>query len=105
MKNTTGKNGAKVAATAIIWSLATGIMAICIPLIKISESGVILPLTVIVGVSISTVAIWLSGNQKSLELSNNFQKIEERVRDLEAISSSVEELDIKRKFNQLDKND
>ena len=103
MKNTPQKNGAKVGATAIIWSLATGIMAICIPLVKISESGVILPLTVILGVSISTIAIWLSGNQKALELSNNFQEIEERVRDLEAISS-VEELDIKRKINQLDKN-
>ena len=57
------KNGAKFGATAIIWSLATGIMAICIPLVKISQSGIILPVTVMVGVSISTVAIWLSSNE------------------------------------------
>ena len=50
-------------ATAIVWSLATGIMAICIPLVKISQSGIILPVTVMVGVSISTVAIWLSSNE------------------------------------------
>ena len=50
-------------ATAIIWSLATGIMAICIPLVKISQSGIILPVTVMVGLSISTVAIWLSSNE------------------------------------------
>lgn len=60
MKNIERGNGAKVGATAIIWSLATGIMAICIPLVKMSEGGVILPLAVIIGVSISTVAIWLS---------------------------------------------
>ena len=66
MEKKTASNGAKVGATAIIWSLATGIMAICIPLVKISQSGVILPLAVIVGVSISTVAIWLSGNRKEI---------------------------------------
>ena len=66
MEKKTASNGAKVGATAIIWSLATGIMALCIPLVKISQSGVILPLAVIVGVSISTVAIWLSGNRKEI---------------------------------------
>ena len=66
MEKKTANNGAKVGATAIIWSLATGIMALCIPLVKISQSGVILPLAVIVGVSISTVAIWLSGNRKEI---------------------------------------
>ena len=77
-------NGAKVGATAIIWSLATGIMAICIPLVKISESGVILPLAVIIGLSISTVAIWLSGNQKIIESANKFQDIENRIKELES---------------------
>ncbi len=77
-------NGAKVGATAIIWSLATGIMAICIPLVKISESGVILPLAVIIGLSISTVAIWLSGNQKIIESANKFQDIEKRIKELES---------------------
>ena len=102
MKNKTQKNGAKVGATAIIWSLATGIMAICIPLVKISESGIILPLTVIVGVSVSTVAIWLSGYQKTFESVDNFQEIEQRIRDLEAIAST-EDFDTQKKFKQLDK--
>ena len=65
MNKNTANNGSKVGATAIIWSLATGIMAICIPLVRMSQSGVILPLAVIIGVSISTVAIWLSGNKVS----------------------------------------
>ena len=102
MQNKTQKNGARVGATAIIWSLATGIMAICIPLVKISESGIILPLTVSVGVSISTVAIWLSGYQKTFESVDNFQEIEQRVRDLEAIAST-EDFDTQKKFKQLDK--
>ena len=52
--------GAKIGSTAIIWSLATGMMAISIPIIKMTNTGVILPIAVIVGVSLSTIAIWLS---------------------------------------------
>ncbi len=103
MKNTTERKSIKVGATAIIWAFATGMMAICIPLVAISRSGIILPLAVILGASTSTVAIWRSGNQKTLELSNNFQKqIEQRVRDLETICSS-EDLDATKKFKQLEK--
>ena len=52
--------GVKIGSTAIIWSLATGMMAISIPIVRMTETGVILPVAVVVGVSISTVAIWLS---------------------------------------------
>lgn len=52
--------GVKIGSTAIIWSLATGMMAISIPIVKMTGTGIILPLAVVVGVSISTVAIWLS---------------------------------------------
>ena len=52
--------GAKIGSTAIIWSLATGMMAISIPLVKMTQTGIILPLAVIVGVSLSTIAIWFS---------------------------------------------
>lgn len=52
--------GAKIGSTAIIWSLATGMMAISIPIVKMTSTGVILPIAVVVGVSVSTIAIWLS---------------------------------------------
>lgn len=52
--------GAKIGSTAIIWSLATGMMAISIPLVKMTDTGILLPLAVVVGVSVSTIAIWLS---------------------------------------------
>ena len=52
--------GVKIGSTAIIWSLATGMMAISIPLVKITNTGIILPLAVVIGVSLSTIAIWLS---------------------------------------------
>lgn len=52
--------GVKIGSTAIIWTLATGMMAISIPIVKMTGSGIILPVTVVVGVSLSTIAIWLS---------------------------------------------
>ena len=52
--------GVKIGSTAIIWSLATGMMAISIPIVRMTETGIILPLAVVVGVSVSTIAIWLS---------------------------------------------
>ena len=52
--------GAKIGSTAIIWSLATGMLAISIPIVKMTQTGIVLPLAVVIGVSLSTVAIWLS---------------------------------------------
>jgi hypothetical protein len=52
--------GVKIGSTAIIWSLATGMMAISIPIVKMTETGIILPIAVVIGVSLSTIAIWLS---------------------------------------------
>lgn len=52
--------GAKIGSTAIIWSLATGMLAISIPIVKMTQTGIVLPLAVVIGVSVSTVAIWFS---------------------------------------------
>lgn len=52
--------GAKIGSTAIIWSLATGMLAISIPIVRMTQTGIVLPLAVVIGVSLSTVAIWFS---------------------------------------------
>ncbi|GAB4530966.1 MAG: hypothetical protein Tsb0014_14140 [Pleurocapsa sp.] len=50
--------GAKVGTTAIIWAFATAMLAISIPLVSISHSGVILPLAIVFGVTLCTNIIW-----------------------------------------------
>ncbi len=99
MKKNTGNNGVKIGATAIIWAFATGMMAICIPLVSISKSGIILPVAVIAGVTISTVSIWGSANKKVIDSSENLRQIEQRVRDLETIVSS-DKLDSTNKYQE-----
>ncbi len=61
MKRAPEGKAAKIATTIVIWVAAAGMLAICIPLVSITKSGVILPVSVVVGVTISTVAIWWSG--------------------------------------------
>ncbi|MEQ8753561.1 MAG: hypothetical protein RID09_08585 [Coleofasciculus sp. G1-WW12-02] len=73
--------GFKLAATAIIWGFATGMLGICIPLVSMTENGVILPLAVIIGASFTTTVVWLSFNRVSrntVELSNNIESLKEQ---------------------------
>ena len=61
-KNLMARQGSKIGSTAIIWSLATGMMAISIPLVNMTQSGIILPVAIVLAASFSTIAVWLSGN-------------------------------------------
>ena len=55
--------GFKIGTTAIIWGFATGMLAICIPIISMTNSGIILPLAIIVATAISTIVVWLSSER------------------------------------------
>ena len=85
MKNIADKKDNKVDATAIIWGCATGITAICLSATSTFSNVIILPLTVILGASISTVAVWQSDKQKKLKSVAELQQIKRRVQDLETI--------------------
>ena len=101
-ENSNGNYGVKIGATAIIWGFATGMLGICVPIISISESGITLPLVVILGANITTIIVWYSGSYKSRKSVQDLQKIEERVRNLEAICSD-KELDMTTKIKRLEK--
>lgn len=86
--------GFKLAATAIIWGFATGMLGICIPLVSMTDSGVILPLAVIIGASFTTTVVWLSFNRVSrntVELSNNIESLKEQEATLETIDNKEKE--------------
>lgn len=99
--------GPKIATTAIIWGFATGMLAICIPLVAITESGPLLPLVVILGASGGTLAVWHSGKLESAkfsQLTSTLKQLNERVITLEAICSS-NELEIQQRFKELEPKD
>lgn len=97
----------RVAATTKIWSLATGMLALCIPLSAVTRSGPILPLAVISGAAVGTVAVWRSSDNQSKTnplLTNSIKELEQRVANLEIICSS-QELDLLKKIKQLESRD
>lgn len=95
----------RVAATSKIWTFATGMLAICIPLSAVTKSGAILPLAVISGAAVGTVAVWRNLEQQSRSpFLTNIKTLEQRVTNLEIIWSN-QELDLQSKIKQLDSKD
>ena len=97
----------RVAATSKIWVIATGMLAICIPLSAVTKSGAILPLAVMSGAAVGTVAVWRSSVNQSKNsplLTNSVKELEQRVANLEIICSS-QELDLQNKIKQLESRD
>lgn len=97
----------RVAATSKIWSFATGMLALCIPLSAATKSGVILPLAVLSGAAVGTVAVWRSSDNQSrnsLLSTNSIKILEQRVANLETICNN-QELDLQRKIEQLEAKD
>ena len=86
----------KVRATDEIWGCAVGMLAICIPLVAITESGIILPLLVILGAGGGTAAVWLSPDKRPPEeahLAQTIKGLEERVMNLETIYVSLPDIE------------
>ncbi len=80
--------GFKLAATAIIWGFATGMLGICIPLVSMTDSGFILPLAVIIGASFTTAVVWLSFNRvssHSVDLSDSIEALKEQEATLDTM--------------------
>lgn len=91
----TEKNS-KVKATSSIWGYATGMLAICIPLVAITESGILLPFLVALSAAGGTAAIWFSPDkpkQEEIELAQTLKVLEERVINLETIYVSLPDVE------------
>lgn len=86
----------KVKATSSIWGYATGMLAICIPLVVVTESGILLPFLVALSAAGRTAAIWFSPDkpkQEETELTQTMKILEERVINLETIYVSLPNID------------
>ena len=97
----------KVFATAIIWGFATGMLGICVPLVGLTDSGVLLPLLVMLGASGSTLMVWRPPQRRIQQLPEQmttFQALEQRVKNLETICSSPD-FDLQKSLKQMESKD
>ena len=79
-------------ATSSIWGCAIGMLGVCIPLVAITDLGIILPLLVILGAGGGTAAVWFAPDKRQLEeahLTQTVKALEERVMNLETIYTSL----------------
>lgn len=100
------ETGIRLVVTAIIWGFATGMLAICIPLVGMTGTP-LLPLAVVIGATVSTVVVWWHSEtqpRNSSFLTSNVNEIEKRVANLEMIVSH-QDLDIEKKIKQLESKD
>ncbi|CDN11305.1 hypothetical protein RintRC_1670 [Richelia intracellularis] len=92
MGNKSSETNPKVRATSAIWGCAIGLLGVCITLVAIRESGIILPLLVVLGAGGGTAALWFSPDkrqQEEVELARCMKALEERVMNLEIIYTSL----------------
>ncbi|MBL1178393.1 hypothetical protein [Pantanalinema sp. GBBB05] len=95
MRHQSTERDPRVRATAAIWGCAIGMFGICIPLTAITNSGVVLPLLVLLGAGGGTAAVWLAPNkrqQAEIHLAQTVKALEERVMNLETIYTSLPEV-------------
>jgi hypothetical protein len=81
----------RVAATTKIWGLTVAMLAICIPLSRVTRSGPLIPLAALGGATASTLAIWRSDEKKSKQpylSGQHIELLEQRIANLETIVSS-----------------
>jgi hypothetical protein len=92
-----------IVATGLIWGFSTAMLGICIPLVAITGSGIVLPLSVLLGATIATVVVWRSSarSASSPRLTGSVYELEQRVANLEAICSS-NELNLRDSIKQLE---
>lgn len=96
----------QVVATGLIWGFATGMLALCIPLVAMTRSNSILPLGVIAGASVGTVAVWRDPQRRenSAGGSSIVGNLEQRVANLEVILGK-DDLDLQNRLKQLEPSD
>ncbi|MEO0488177.1 MAG: hypothetical protein AAF215_10555 [Cyanobacteria bacterium P01_A01_bin.123] len=96
----------KVQATGTIWGCAIGMLGVCIPLVAITNSGLILPLLVILSAVGGTVAVWLAPDKRQrgeAHLAQTIKVLEARVMNLETIYVSLPEADKPLPLPEIDK--
>jgi hypothetical protein len=93
----------RTGVTYAIWGFATGMFALCIPLVALTRGSVIIPAAVALGAGAGTIAVWRSDrhSKQRLEAEQNVRSLEERIANLEAIASHAE-LDIPHQLKQLE---
>lgn len=89
---------------SIIWGCAVGMFALCIPLIRLTQSAAMVPFAIALGAGAGTAAVWRPDRRiqnRSEHEQQSLRSLEERIANLETIASHGK-LDTQYQFKSLD---
>lgn len=74
--------------TIWIWGLSIPILCACVPIVAITDTGITLPVFVLLAVAIGTSSVWyLASHQPNSKRLTELKQITDRIEILEAIAS------------------
>ncbi|MBD2028235.1 hypothetical protein [Leptolyngbya sp. FACHB-711] len=73
-------------ATIWIWGFSALSMFACIPILALTQEGVLLPLSIVFAAASSTVTIWMRAHHNESLHQNQLQQLQQRLEVLESIA-------------------
>lgn len=73
-------------ATIWIWSLSIPLFLLCIPILTLTETGILLPLLVLISVVTGTASIWFFYGKSNHRIDFEVKQLQTRIEDLETIA-------------------
>jgi hypothetical protein len=78
----------RLQTTLWIWGLSIPLLCACLPIIAITDTGITLPVLVLLAAAIATISVWyLASYQPSSEQLTELKQLTDRIEILEAIAS------------------
>ena len=103
-RNDRNNSDPRTQSTSIIWGCAVGMFALCIPLIRLTQSAAMIPFAIALGAGAGTAAVWRPDRRiqnRSEHEQQSLRSLEERIANLETIASHGK-LDTQYQFKSLD---
>jgi hypothetical protein len=78
----------RLQTTIWIWGLSIPLLCACVPIVAITDTGITLPVLVLIAVAVGTSSVWyLANHQPNSKEPTELKQITDRIEILEAIAS------------------
>ncbi len=87
---TTDERDVRLKGTIWVWSLSIPLFLLCIPIIALTDTGVLVPLFVLGSAATATASIWFFYEKSAGSISSEVKALQDRIANLETIAGHDE---------------
>lgn len=80
----------RVVAMRWVWVPSIFLVLACVPILALTENGILLPLTVPIAAATGTAFIWYFGQPKPAENEKKLEALQSRIENLETIAEIMD---------------